>query len=128
MEHAKHTKITHEIRDTMLRLSNAGLKSPEIGNILNVSKASVAYTIQCYKAAESDDWKTLRRLAIHQGKNVEWALNKLGKTLPVEIAVEQDNTSVQKELVVSSDALEDIQKALNGIGFLLSEILDELRG
>jgi hypothetical protein len=136
MEHAKHTKITSETRDTILKLSNAGIKLSEIAEILNVTYSSTAYTVQCYKAAESDDWDTLHHLANKQSTIVKWALEKLGKTLPDAVVSEQGdtqgNTQGQTEPTVSyarmDERFDEIQKALNGIGFLLSEILAELRG
>ena len=132
MEHTKHTRITYEIRDTMLRLSNAGLKAPEIAPILNVSQSSVSYTLQCYKAVESEEWETVRRLTISQSSGVRWALDKLGKTLPDDLVDEQDSTSAQQEpapvYARMDERFDEIQKSLNGIGFLLSEILSELRG
>lgn len=128
MEHAKHTKITSEVRDAVLRLNEAGLKSSEIADILNVSSSSVSYTIQCYKAAESNDWKTLHKLIDCQRQSVKWALNKFGKTLPDEAV---DAPAVVKESLPSEETVPEmyaeIKKALNGIGFLLSEILAELR-
>ena len=132
MEHTKHTKITQETRDTVARLSLAGLKNSEIADILNVSASSVAYMMQCYKAAESDDWTTLRRLANSNGLNVKWALDKFGKTLPDDVVSEQDNTPAERESAPAyarmDERFDEIQKSLNGIGFLLSEILQELRG
>lgn len=132
MEHTKHTKLTSEVRDTILRLSNAGLKLSEIAEILNVSYSATAYTMQCYRAVESDDWETLYKISSSQGQSVKWALEKLGKTLPEDVVDEQDNTPVQTESatdsVTADERLDEIQKSLNGIGFLLSEILAELRG
>lgn len=132
MEHTKHCKITPEIRDAMVRLNNAGIKASEVANILNVSMSSVAYTLQCYKAAESDDWDTLRRLTGNQSTNVKWALDKFGKTLPEATVPAPDSEIIQVAPIVKDDTsskhYEEIQKSLNGIGFLLSEILAELRG
>ena len=132
MEHTKHCKITSEVRDAAVRLNLAGLKNSEIADILNVSSSSVAYTIQCYKAAESDDWDTLRRLASTQGQNVKWALDKFGKTLPADAVDEQSVAPCQPvptfAYARTDERFDEIQKSLNGIGFILSEILAELRG
>ena len=132
MEHTKHTKITNETRDAMARLSLLGLKNAEIADLLNVSASSVAYTMQCYKAAEMDDWKTLHRLSSNNGPNVRWALDKFGKTLPEKSMPEQGRDSCQHDSApvegISSEQANEILKSLNGIGFILSEILAELRG
>lgn len=132
MEHTKHTKLTPETRDTILRLSTAGIKLTEIAEILNVSYSVAAYTMQCYRAVESEDWETLRKIAGSQGPSVKWALEKLGKTLPDDVVNEQDSTQGQTESATTNvsmdERFDEIQKALNGIGFLLSEILAELRG
>ena len=136
MEHTKHTKLTPEVRDTILRLSSAGLKNSEIADILNISYSITAYTMQCYRAVESEDWETLHKISAKHGQCVKWALDKFGKTLPEDTVSEQgdtqDNTQEETAPIMRyarmDERFDEIQKSLNGIGFLLSEILAELRG
>lgn len=132
MEHTKHTKLSAEVRDTILKLNDAGIKLSEIAEILNVSYSSAAYTIQCYRAVESDDWETLSRITGKQGHCVKWALEKLGKTLPVENTDEaNDSENLDSKAEVEPNVLimyENTINALNSIESLLSKILAELRG
>ena len=132
MEHTKHAKLTSEVRDTILRLSKAGLKLAEIAEILNVSYSITAYTMQCYRAVESDDWETVHKISDKQGQCIKWALNRLGKTLPEENAAEPDCVETSSAPVCAEHnaivAYENILKSFNRIESILSEILAELKG
>ena len=124
MVHEKNHKVTDEMRDSIWELYTVGLSATRIGQLLGVSSSTASYTVQIYKAVGNEDWETCRRLLKSAGPTVKWALDRLNKTMP-----EIEETPVAPVVYTESTTaakLDEILKAVNGVGYLLGQILEKL--
>jgi hypothetical protein len=138
-ENLTHKKchFTDADRDNVRRLSECGMTTREIADILHIGKSSVGYIKSAYAACVNKDYATLRNLCGYVRPTVEWAmritntdpsvLNAAPKSEPVkDIVPELAPPPVVPQTITRSDYLAMLDAMLD-IRNLLIEIRDVLK-
>lgn len=117
-------EITREMFDNMILLSDKGLSTVKIAELIGCSDSSVKNAVRAVNYAKAQNMDELRRLSITSKKLVDFACDMAGIKYEAPFKLEekaepkQDNTATAFATLV--DAIKELTNAVNAIDKRLS--------